>query len=195
MKEIVFQNKNMALDSGQIYSYVPKKHHRLAILLGVLILLAGGYFYWQYYYQNQAQNTKVPPKSQRLEYQTKRVDHAILTLPDEFPQSLVLANATPLESYNLVFTQTDESKDGILVMESNQSLEEIKKYYQGFLKIPEYQFIQGSDAADTTSKKTLVYSTNTGIVVIKIEASPNGSKTTITNSNIIRGLRLEQNAK
>lgn len=184
----------MAMDSSQIYPYILKRHHRVAILFGILVLLAGGYFYWQNFYQ-QPQTPQAPPKSQRLEFQTTKVNHDPSTLPEEFPQSLVLANATTLESYNLIFTKTNESKDGVLVMESSQNPDEIRNYYQNLLKAPGYQFVKGSDAADTTSKKTLVYSTNTGVVVIKIEASASGSKITITDSNIIRGLRLEQSAK
>lgn len=192
-----FSEANMATDPSQeIYSNIPPKRHRPAVLLVILaILLVGGYFYGQNFYQQVQKTLLAPPRSQRLEYQTAKVNHDPSALPEEFPQSLVLANATTLESYNLFFTKTNESKDGVLVMESSQNPDEIINYYQNLLKAPGYQFVKGSDATDTTSKKTLVYSTNTGIVVIKIETGLSGSKITITNSNILRGIELEQNAK
>ncbi len=182
----------MAIDQRQIYPYLPKQHHRLAILLVGLILLAGGYFYWQNFYQ-KPQSPNPPPQSQRLEYQTTKVNHDPSTLPEEFPEALVLAQAATLESYSLVFTETQESKDGVLVMESGLKLDEAREYYKGLLQPPDYQLVKGSDAGDTPSRKILVYSTQTGIVIIKIEEKKPGSLITVTNSNILRGLVLQQN--
>lgn len=108
------------------------------------------------------------------------------SIPKEFSDKVPLIPGSDLvETYTLFDSTIENNTDGVVVLNSTKSPNEILKYYQDQLTPPDFQFVQGSDKNNTETLKILVFSVKTGVVTIKIEKIESGAKVTIRNSNLL----------
>lgn len=163
----------------------PKSNWYLLIFVLIVIIL----FTWYYLQTKEIEKLslqQVQPPIEKLEKQLIQDK----SLPANFSKDIpLIPDSQKVETYNLYNAKYATTTEGVVVLESTQSPEEIKKFYQDALKAPEFQFVQGSDQNDTADRKVLVYSTATGIVIIKIEKTDTGSKIFLQDSNFLIKMR------
>lgn len=97
----------------------------------------------------------------------------------------MLPQASTTESYTYYDPKYNKITDGVVELNSSQSPAAVEKYYRDTLNAPEFQLVKDSDKNNTDNLKVLVYSTKSGIVVIRIEETENGTKITLRDSNLL----------
>jgi hypothetical protein len=116
---------------------------------------------------------------QKLEIKDKSV-------PKHFFEDVpLLPQASTTESYTYYDPKYNKITDGVVELNSSQSPAAVEKYYRDTLNAPEFQLVKDSDKNNTDNLKVLVYSTKSGIVVIRIEETENGTKITLRDSNLL----------
>lgn len=91
------------------------------------------------------------------------------SLPDGFADGLVLyPKAQVKESYNFIDPKTGKNKEGIVVLESSDSLEVIKAYYTDKLKAPSFVPNENTGVKESSTLKVLTFSTKEGMVAVVI---------------------------
>lgn len=156
---------------------------KVITFLIVALVIAGGVYYFSK--RTAEKLTPASPTLPRKTEGTKRIDAANQELPKEFTQGLtLLPGAKITESYNLVDPNINQITDGIVVFETAKSPSEVKAFYTKGLKAPEFQPIKDPNAPDTDDLKVLPFSTNRGIIVIRIEKTGAGSKVKIEDVNM-----------
>lgn len=118
--------------------------------------------------------------------QTDKVNTGNLTLPENFPVKFPsLAGFDIVESYNLINLKTGKVKEATIVLTGDKSLTEIKNFYTEKLNPPDYIFVENSDKADSDMSKTLVFTTPSGLLIIRMEKEGADSMITISSDILV----------
>lgn len=181
-------------DSDVKYSSQSFKSVESRVLVASVIfaLCVASFLFWQYSKpgDKSPQEERLPPQET-----LKKVDHAITSLPEEFPKDLpVYPVATVISSYNLTYEKTGLPKDGVVVFESAASVKEIYDYYKSRLLPPAYNLSKQPYPIESESFKILNFSTPSFMLIVRIERVGNKTQVQLINTNLDREVEMYKNS-
>lgn len=153
------------------------KFMKVVILIVTIIALIALVLFWNNKTKNVEQKTDEQnlSKNQTPVVVTKwgdliRRDAKTGSLPEGFSSGLVIyPKAQIKESYNFIDPKTGANKEGLVVLESSDSPENIKNYYAENLKAPNFVINKDTGVKDSSTLKVLTFSTKEGMVAVVIE--------------------------
>lgn len=156
----------------------------ISVIILLILFVGAGIFWYQMfggsYGDNSQSQNNVKNIANTPEEPIVRKDTDSYRIPEDFPSGIpIFPESNITETYNKIYSISGKLSQAVVVLESDKPIDEIKKYYESKLKAPDFIYEKSKPAQDTEERKTILFTTDEGMLFVVMEKAETGTKITL----------------